>query len=88
MLSFRTRAARSGIGFRFIARWRFQRGKRCYTLRNSAPIPPMQLYLDLLRDVLEHGSHKDDRTGTGTRSVFGRQIRMVHAAALPLLPSK
>lgn len=32
-------------------------------------------YLDLLRDVQDHGEGKDDRTGTGTRSVFGRQIR-------------
>ncbi len=32
-------------------------------------------YEDLRRDVLENGSHKDDRTGTGTTSVFGRQIR-------------
>lgn len=32
-------------------------------------------YLDLLRDVYENGEGKDDRTGTGTRSVFGRQVR-------------
>ena len=48
----------------------------------------MQLYLDLLRDVLEHGASNDDRTGTGTRSVFGRQIRMDLAAGFPLLTTK
>src|SRR6185312_2892790 len=48
----------------------------------------MRIYLDLLRNVLEHGARKDDRTGTGTRSVFGRQIRMDLAQGFPLLTTK
>lgn len=45
-------------------------------------------YEDLLRDVLEHGAHKSDRTGTGTRSVFGRQIRYDLAKGFPLITTK
>ncbi|MFV2144812.1 thymidylate synthase [Isoptericola sp. G70] len=45
-------------------------------------------YEDLLRDVLEHGTRKDDRTGTGTRSVFGRQIRYDLEAGFPLITTK
>lgn len=48
----------------------------------------MKRYLDLLQDVLDNGVAKDDRTHTGTLSVFGRQIRMDLAQGFPLLTTK
>ncbi|MEM6750439.1 MAG: thymidylate synthase [Planctomycetota bacterium] len=51
----------------------------------------MQAYLDLLRDVLDHGVDRPDRTGTGSRSVFGRQLRCdlsPDGPGFPLLTTK
>ncbi|MDQ0645249.1 thymidylate synthase [Microbacterium murale] len=52
----------------------------------SAAVPTP--YEDLLRDVLDSGTHKDDRTGTGTTSVFGRQIRFDLSKGFPLITTK
>ena len=54
---------------------------------NAPTDPGERQYLDLLATVLERGATKTDRTGTGTRSVFGAQMRFDLATSFPLLSS-
>ena len=48
----------------------------------------MKQYLETLSDILENGVKKSDRTGTGTTSVFGRQLRHDLSKGFPLLTTK
>ena len=54
----------------------------------SAKLRTMKQYLDLMAHVRQHGHRKDDRTGTGTLSVFGHQMRFDLGAGFPLLTTK
>ena len=58
------------------------------TMNDSAQPALEQPYLDLMRTVLEHGVDRNDRTGVGTRSVFGHQMRFDLSRGFPLLTTK
>lgn len=59
-----------------------------YSEKNLRHASTMKPYIDLVKDIMKNGVDKTDRTGTGTRSVFGRQIRFNLKDGFPLLTEK
>src|SRR4051794_40418716 len=80
--------------FRAPARWRTRPGARVVPhlarpgMLRAAEATTLKAYLDLLRTVLETGEDRDDRTGVGTRGIFGYQMRFDLRAGFPLLTTK
>jgi thymidylate synthase len=67
---------------------RFQKARRPYLPRPRMPDTIASPYEDLMRHVQQHGVFKADRTGTGTRSVFGHQMRFDLRTGFPLITTK
>ena len=57
-------------------------------MRLRSSMRAVKAYLELMRRVIDHGHEKTDRTGTGTRSVFGHQLRISLRDSFPLLTTK